>query len=145
MNRKVDELVGRILRRCVQQSNSVTSQLDEDVRVCYATLNMNSYEKVVQFLIPFQHRMENSLYDFNSGLRIEPNNVELLYSKAVALRELNRDINETIAAYETFLSVAPKDHRKVSEAYYAMGICCFRSDLSHNPIDLMKTFYMKGK
>ena len=165
MDRRVEEIVNRVLGRCVKQSNSVTSQLDEDVRVCYATLNMHSYEKAVQFLHSckqkypksiyffllsgamngFLHRLNDALYDFNSGLVIESNNIELLYNRAVILRQLGQDNNEAIAAYEKFLSLAPKDHRKVPEAYYAMGICHFQRDGPVALTDSVKKFYMKGK
>ncbi|CAF5140758.1 unnamed protein product, partial [Rotaria sp. Silwood1] len=134
-------MVNRVLCRCTKESNSVASQLDEDVRLCYATLHINSFELIDQFLgsctqkYPksiyfflisgavngFLCRPDVGLYNINNGLEIEPDNCELLYHKAVLLRHLamnmnmDMDMDEAIKAYQTFLRVAPKDHRKVPE------------------------------
>ncbi|CAF1212103.1 unnamed protein product [Rotaria magnacalcarata] len=165
LHKRVSEVVDRVLYRCTKESNSVASQLDEDVRVCYVTLHINSYELIDEFLplckqkYPksiyffltsgavngFLRRPEVGLYNINNGLEIEPDNCELLYHKAVMLRHLGRDIHEAITAYQKFLSVAPKDHRKVPEVYYEMAICYMLGYTPDLAIDRMMKLYMEGK
>ncbi|CAF1311162.1 unnamed protein product [Adineta steineri] len=163
IHQKIEETVDRILHRCSTNNKSIdaASQLDEDVRICYAVLHMESLTEIVQFLASCQQKYPKSvylfqlnaiancslrqyetvLYSINNGLDIEPNNYELLYHRAVALRFVGNDMKETIKAYETFLVNAPKDHRKVPEAYYAMANCYFvqekRQDITNN---VKKTF-----
>lgn len=70
----------------------------------------------------FWQKYADALLDCNTGLKLDPNNCDLLYTKAVASRLLpDIDRQDVILAYENFLSVAPKDHRKVPESYYAMA------------------------
>jgi TPR repeat protein/DNA-binding SARP family transcriptional activator len=165
MHKRVSKMVDRVLCRCTKESNSAASQLDEDVRVCYATLNINSYEVIDQFLgqckqmYPnsiyffllsgavngFLRRPRDGLYNINCGLEIEPDNYELLYHKAVLLRHLGIDIDEAIKAYQTFIKVAPKDHRKVPEAYYEMAICYVNDCTPDVAIDWVKKLYKEGK
>ncbi|CAF1182899.1 unnamed protein product [Adineta steineri] len=143
MHKKVSNIIERVLSRCKQESNFIVSQLDEDVRVCYATLNINSYgiieefvelckqkyPKSVYFFLTsgavhgFRRQSDAGLYNINNGLEIEPENYELLYHKAVLLRHIGRDMNEAITAYQKFIKIAPKDHRKIPEAYYEMAQC----------------------
>ncbi|CAF4232928.1 unnamed protein product [Rotaria sp. Silwood2] len=165
LHKRVSEVVDRVLCRCTKESNSIASQLDEDVRLCYATLHMNSYELIDQFLAPckqkypksiyfflasgaangFLRRPDIGLYNINNGLEIEPDNCELLYHKAVLLRHLGIDIDEAIKAYQTFLRVAPKDHRKVPEAYYEMAICYIQGYTPNVAIDWVKKLYVEGQ
>ncbi|CAF1518655.1 unnamed protein product [Adineta steineri] len=143
MHKKVSNIIQRVLSRCKNESNFIVSQLDEDVRVCYATLNINSYgiieefvelckqkyPKSVYFFLTsgavhgFRRQSDTGLYNINNGLEIEPENYELLYHKAVLLRHIGRDMNEAITAYQKFIKIAPKDHRKIPEAYYEMAQC----------------------
>jgi hypothetical protein len=88
---------------------------------------------------------EVGLYNINNGLPIEPENYELLYHKAVLLRHIGIDIDEAIKAYQTFLRVALKDHREVSEAYYEMAICYFNSSTPNSGIDSVKKLNKEGK
>ncbi|CAF3804048.1 unnamed protein product [Rotaria sordida] len=171
MHTKVSEVVNTVLYRCTKESNSVPSQVDEDVRLCYATLNINSFELIDQFLTSCKQKYPKSIYFFllsgavngflrqpdvglyniNNGLEIEPDNCELLYHKAVLLRHLamnmniDMDIDEAIKAYQTFLRVAPKDHRKVPEAYYEMAICYTQGYTPDVAIDWVKKLYMEGQ
>ena len=162
---KVYELVKRVLDRCTKGSNSVDSQLDEDVRVCYTTLNMNSYQLVIDFLGPCKQKYPKStilflisgavhgflrqaaagLFDINNGLQIEPDNYELLYHKAVLLRHIGKDMDEAIEAYKKFLRIAPKDHRKVPEVYYEMAICYMQGYTPDVGLNEAKNLYEKGK
>ena len=166
MHKRVTELVDRVLYRCTKESNSVASQIDEDVRLCYATLHLNSDQLIDQFLGPckqkypssiyfflisgvangFLRRPEQGLYNINCGLEIEPDNYELLYHKAVLLRHIRKDMDEAIKAYQTFLRVAPKDHRKVPEVYYEMVICYLQGDMPDAArMDTVIQLYREGK
>ena len=165
MHKGVSDVIDRVLTRCTQVSSSVGFQLDEDVRLCYATLHMNSYELIDEFLGPckqkypksiyfflisgavngFLRRPRDALYNINQGLLIEPENCELLYHKAVLLRHLGIDIDEAIKAYQTFLRVAPKDHRKVPEVYYEMAICYAYNYMPDVARDSVIKLYKEGK
>jgi tetratricopeptide (TPR) repeat protein len=164
-HKRVSDVIDRVLGRCTKESNSAASQLDEDVRLYYATLHINSYELIDQFLGPckekypksihfflisgavngFLRRPQVALYHINNELMIEPENYELLYHKAVLLRHLGIDIDEAIEAHRTFLQVAPKDHRKVPEAYYEMAICYRKGDTLDVAIDAINKLYKEGK
>ncbi|CAF4121941.1 unnamed protein product [Rotaria sordida] len=169
MHKRVSEVIDRVLCRCTKESNSVPSQVDENVRLCYATLNMNSFELIDQFLTSckqeypksiyffllsgavngFLRRSDVGLYNINNGLEIEPDNCELLYHKAVLLRHLamnmNMDMDEAIKAYQTFLRVAPKDHRKVPEVYYEMAICYVQGYTPEVAAPWVKKLYTEGQ
>jgi tetratricopeptide (TPR) repeat protein len=157
---KLTELVDRVLRRC----NTTVSQLDEDTRTCYAGLNMDSPTLVINFLNSckqkypksiyffelsasmngFLGQYDSTLYETNLGLEIDPNYCPLLYDKAGALRLLEKDMNEAIEAYRAFLAVAPKDHRKVPDSYYAMSMCYLMSK-NDQSLENATKMYQKGE
>jgi tetratricopeptide (TPR) repeat protein len=87
-------------------------------------------------------RYEVSLYNSNAGLNIDPQNCELLYFKAAALRLIDEHIREAIKAYRTFLEVAPKDHRRVPESYYAIASCYLKR---HGSMSFVKKTYKQGE
>ena len=138
---KLRNLVDRVLRRC----NDTVPQLDEDTRICYASLNKDSPKQLIYFLSLCKQKYPKSicffelsaamngflgqyditLYEANLGLEIDRNCCQLLYDKAGALRLLQTDVDEAIKAYRAFLAVAPNDHRKVPDSYYAMTMCYF--------------------
>ena len=114
---------------------------DIDTQICYVYLRPDEFEQNGQLLNEWKSKNPNSidlyiisadtncflqkyadaLLDCNTGLQLDPNNCDLLYTKAVASRLLHDiDRHDVILAYEKFLSVAPKDHRKVPESYYAI-------------------------
>ncbi|UJR16848.1 hypothetical protein I4U23_003747 [Adineta vaga] len=166
VHQKAEEIVDRVLHRCTTDRKSihVDSQLDEDVRICYAVLHMDSSKEIVQFLGPCQQKYpistyflqlnaiancslkeyETVLYIINTGLEIESDNHELLYHRAVALRLIKNDMSETIKAYQAFLRIAPKDHRKVPESYYAMASCYFVQEKQQDITDNVKKTYQQG-
>ncbi len=143
MRLKTDEIVDRVLHRCNTELNDAVSQLDEDARICYAVLHMDSKELIARFLGPCKQKYpksiyffelssavngwlgqyETTLYDANTGLEINSNCSQLLYYRAVALRMIGKDMDDAINAYRAFLAMAPRDHRKVPESYYAMASC----------------------
>jgi hypothetical protein len=87
MHKRVTEVVERVLGRCTKVSNSVASQLDEDVRLCYATLHFNSYELIDQFLGPCKQKYPKSIYFF------------LISGAANGFLRQPRDAYEAIKAY----------------------------------------------
>ena len=165
MRQQTVHIVNEVLHRCGLQYKTSTSQLDEDVRICHIGLHRHSDERIEQFLKQsmnkypktiffielsiisrqLQGHYETSLDLANKGLKINPKNCELLYLRAVALRYLGTNITETLKAYETFLNLAPIDHRKVPESYYAMGNCHLSTDESQHIQNIIRELYSKGE
>jgi tetratricopeptide (TPR) repeat protein len=165
LHKRVSNIIERVLSRCTKEPNSIVSQLDEDVRLCYAILHFNSYGLIEQFLTQckeqypksmyfflasgavngFRRQSDAGLYDINNGLEIEPDNCELLYHKAILLRHIGKDMDEAIKAYQKFLTVAPKDHRKVPEAHYEMAICYMKAYTPDVAAGLVLKLYKEGK
>ncbi|CAF1028525.1 unnamed protein product [Adineta steineri] len=170
MRQRIEEIVDHVLHRNSLEFNVNNSQSDEDARICYAVLHMDSHALVAKFLEQCKEKYPKSIHFFelsatvhgwldqyetaiyvaNSGLKVDPDYYELLYYKAVALRLLDKDLNEAIEAYRTFLAAAPKDHRKVPESYYAMA-CCYIARLKDNGmidkgmIDIVEKTYKEGE
>jgi TPR repeat protein len=165
IHQRIETTIDRVLQRCNTESNTLVSQLDEDVRTCYATLHMDSHKLIIQFLEPCKQKYPRSiyfydlsaclnfslknyaasLYDINTGLELDPTYCELLYQKAMLLAILNEDIDIIIQAYQAFLAVTPKDHPEVPESYYAMAMCYLVRDKSTGSIDTAKKMYEQGK
>ena len=124
-------------------------ELDQDARVCIAGMSLGNPKFIIEFLseslkkypnnkeflyfrgsaYAFEQKYEEALRDHLKFLELEPENYDVLYFKAVDYRLMNSP--KAIEAYEKFLVKAPADHRKVPEAYYAMGACAFtRNELS---------------
>jgi TPR repeat protein len=114
-----------------------------DAQICYVYFHSDALEQNAKFLNKwklknpksvhlydvsaavncFLKRYQAALLDCNTGLKLDSMNDKLLYTKAVALRQLpNIDQNDIVAAYQKFLAAAPNDHRKVPESYYAMAL-----------------------
>ncbi|CAF0829268.1 unnamed protein product [Rotaria sordida] len=165
IRQKIVKIVEGVLYRCKTQSIHINSQLDEDARNCYATLHLDSYELILKFLdlckqnYPksarffelsasangFLKRFEAALYETNQGLEIDPNNDELLYFKAVALRLMDHHRNEAIEAYQKFLEVAPNDHRYIPESFYEMATCYLKHNMSLDEENIIKNLYRQGE
>ncbi|CAF1239650.1 unnamed protein product [Didymodactylos carnosus] len=147
------------------QCESKQSQLDEDARVCFGFLHMNSLQSTVEFLTvciqmypksPFFLELRGSLYgfmqkydeglaDFNAALQLVPADEEFLYDRAAMLRLIKHcDLNETVVAYDKFAKSAPFDHRKLPEAYYAAATCCLANTTMENHVELTEKYYEKG-
>ena len=90
-------------------------------------------------LLCFEKKWSNALEDFNAILKEEPNNIMSLYLKAFVLHEMQRS-DEVIDGLNLFLSLAPKDHRKVPMSYYILAECY----LSLKNVTKAKEFYEKG-
>jgi TPR repeat protein len=165
MHQRFEEIIDRVLQRCNTRSNAMVSELDEDARTCYATLHMDSHQLIVQFLEPCKqkyprsiyffdlsaflkralNKYEDSLYDINTGLELDPTYCELLYQKAMLLSMLNEDLDKIIEAYQAFLAIAPKDHPEVPESYYSMAMCYLIRDKNIGSIDMATKTYELGK
>ncbi|CAF5061505.1 unnamed protein product, partial [Rotaria sp. Silwood1] len=161
---KVGKIVDQVLRRCKAMPGYPASQLDEDARICYASLHMDSHELIDEFLNSCKQKYPKSIYFFelstsingwlerydavvynaNAGLELDPTNSELLIDKAVAWRQLENHNKEAVETYKSFLAVAPKDHRKVPDAYYSMAMC-YLALQTHDGLDVSKKMYEQGK
>jgi len=93
----------------------------------------------------FLSRYDDTLYDANTRLEIDPNYYELLYDKFVALRLVGKNMNEIIEAYRAFLALAPKDDRKVPESYYAMASCYLVRHKTEGIADIVQETYKEGE
>jgi len=131
-----------IVKQAFKNTNDEMCELDKNARICYVNLGMDSWEHLLTFikcslqkypeektfhrLLPdicgFLFRHDEALNGIENGLKLFPDDVGLLYSRGVHLRQSESRANdEVIEAYEKFLSVAPKDHHKIPESYYAIG------------------------
>ncbi|CAF4695946.1 unnamed protein product [Rotaria sp. Silwood1] len=164
MREKVGKIVDEVLRRCREMPDYPASQLDEDARVCYASLRMDSHELIDQFLNSCKQKYPKSIYFFelstaingwlqrydtvvynaNTGLELDPTNSNLLIDKAVAWRLLENHNKEAVEAYKSFLAAAPKDHRQVPDAYYSMAMCYLALEM-HDGLEVSKKMYEQGK
>ncbi|CAF0963609.1 unnamed protein product [Adineta steineri] len=154
-----------IVDHVLTQGKSKQSQLDEDARVCFGWLHMNSLQPTIEFLsvcirmypkshfflelrgslYGFLEKYEEGLADFNTALHLAPDCYKFLYDRAVMLRLVNPPaLNEAVLAYNQFLKSAPVDHRKVPEAYYATGNCYLANSQLQNHMKLAEEYYEKG-
>jgi TPR repeat protein len=165
MERQIEDIVERVRQRCCSKLNSSISQLDEDVRTCYVVLHMDLPKSIIQFLGPCKQKYpksvfflefsaamscilghyEAALYDARAGLKIYPNHCELLYLKAVLLSVLEKDVGEILGAYQAFLGVAPNDHSKVPESYYAISGCLLAHSEDNDSMTMIKEIYKQGE
>lgn len=79
-------------------------------------------QKIFSFLgssCAFSQKYDKAIKTFDSGLKIDPSDYELIYLKNAVHRIINdKQGKET---YLMFLDLSPKDHRKVPEAYYSLA------------------------
>ena len=96
----------------------------------------------------FQKQVELGLMDLQQAVILHPQNDQYHYDFAVALRLKNR-VEEAIRAYEQFLQMAPKDHRKVPAAYYAISVLWLcktdMTDIKKVNMQMMMTHWTKGQ
>jgi hypothetical protein len=60
-------------------------------------------------------------------MKLSQNDYEIMYDKSFAMTlSEDYDQNDTINAYLQFLDIAPKDHRKFPESYYAIAVLLLR-------------------
>jgi len=125
--------------------NKKNDELDLSARICYMFMKMSDMKPTINFITEslriypnncfmldlrgslncFLKNYTDAILDFNRILEIDKENYDALYSKAAALRlnEKSDNFKQAIKLYELFIKLAPKDHRKVPESYYAIGYC----------------------
>eukprot|EP01098_Paradermamoeba_levis_P009145 TRINITY_DN3795_c0_g1_i4.p1 TRINITY_DN3795_c0_g1~~TRINITY_DN3795_c0_g1_i4.p1 ORF type:complete len:643 (-),score=126.93 TRINITY_DN3795_c0_g1_i4:101-2029(-) len=133
------DLVNKVLKKASKEP----SEMEENARICYAGMQGGAGQPTIDFLTAslkrfpnsitlrglrgclysFAQQHEDSLRDHNAALDIDPNDIETLYVRAATLRLIQGQERKSIEAYQKFLSLAPKDHRKVPESCYAMAMC----------------------
>jgi len=132
-----------IIVRVLKKTKGQVCKLNEDARICYIFLKeFNEMELTIKFITDslqiypkcrtmienrgyrnnFRKKFHGSLIDFNKAIELEPENYSLIYLKATALRQMQKN-SEAIKAYKEFLKKAPVCDRKVPQTYYYMGIC----------------------
>ncbi|CAF3999454.1 unnamed protein product [Rotaria sp. Silwood2] len=165
MEENIKNIIDRVFQRCCCDSDPMNLQLDEDVRVCYVVLHIDSpklnrqfldsckekYPKSV-FFLEFSAAMnvrlgqfEATLKDIYVGLEIDSNYYELLFINAILFIVTGKEINEIIKAFQHFLAVAPSDHCKVLESYYLMASSYLASGTNDDSISLVKKLYQQGQ
>jgi len=142
---KLLSLVYKELRKLIGKSQP--SLLDYDLRVCLIHFRNNLHEENLAFIneslkiypekpylyllqgniLNLLNRHEESLETSIRALAKFPTDVDVLYNRAVHARlvqsKLTMDqVHDTIQAYEKYLLYAPKDERRVPEAYYSMAL-----------------------
>lgn len=140
--------------------NQDPSNFELDVRVCYIALRFHSMDEmfevcevsikrfpnevyfydIQQCILGFTQRYSEGLTKANKSLQKFPDSVPLLYNKAVHTRLSEKKPELIIDAYEKFIAIAPKDHRKIPECYYVIAT----HHLQQENMDSCKKFYDRG-
>ncbi|XP_065639984.1 uncharacterized protein LOC136072655 [Hydra vulgaris] len=150
----------KIVNSVIKKNNNQKSEIDYFARICFAYLNCGDYKLVDNFLTSslkiypgdsemlhllgcnylLLNQYENSLKTFEFACSLDPSNYEYIYSKAVALRLLEK--SDAKQFYEKFISIAPADHCRIPESYYSIGLCFFKKD--HDYLNSISFYYNKG-
>jgi len=121
--------------------SSVIKQLEKCIKM-YPE-NVHFYH-IISTLYGHRGDHKSGLVYAERGLKRFPTDVNLLYIKAVHLREKNFSANskktELIKAYNDFVQNAHEDHSKVPEAYYALATLFIPDDKR-----MMEFYYECGK
>jgi tetratricopeptide (TPR) repeat protein len=137
------------------------SELEENVRVIIAYLNLKNQNEVSRLDFfkksidkypmnkylhifsgccnAFAGKYEKAIKNFEDALRIDPSDFDIIYNKAACLRIIGSD--KQIKAYQEYLNLAPSDHRKVPESYFAMSLYYF---FKETQLDKAEELYLKG-
>ncbi len=148
-------------------------ELDMKIRYCYCVLNLKRrilmndqypleilkegvrrypdnchYACIILTSLTSKGEYEEGMSYATEACKIFPKNEDLLYSRAVMLMSNESTPNcEMMQAYKDFLDSAPRDHRKVPEAYYNLSGVYLREFL-HQPTEqnwqLMESTYERG-
>jgi len=86
----------------------------------------------------FEQKWDDALIDFEIATKIDPKCYESLYFKFSALFQSKRR-KECIESFTKFLSIVPKDYRKLPHAYYTMALAVMSENL-----EKAKEFYEEG-
>ena len=173
INEKQREKAIKITEEIIGENENKNSNVDCDARICYMYLKpyksieftSKSLEKYPENLAMLEYRgcmycfekeWDKALIDFNTLLKVDPNNFKYLYHKAAALFQCLDSTKKTvekteinIKAFEKFLENSPKDYKKVPEAYYAMAnlsltIISKQPKNEKNCLESVRTYYEKG-
>lgn len=136
--------IREILLTIIKEKRS--SKTDEDSRIIYSSItglnvefleeSVQKYKKSIALVTmlgcaySFRKDYEKALARFNLASELDPINYEVLYHKAATLR-LHSKLSDARKYYLQFLHLAPKDHRKLPEAYYAIGNCFIFDTTNH--------------
>ncbi|CAF0868108.1 unnamed protein product [Brachionus calyciflorus] len=123
-------------------SLNLNDNLNFNSSLCYMHMIYSNYEQTILFIddclkkysnclqmhlikgsiFCFMNRFEDALKEFDFLIQKEKDNFEYFYSKAETLKNL-RKFDDALSNFEFFIKNAPKDHRKIPEAYYSIGEC----------------------
>lgn len=149
----------RIATNIIHLYQDIKSDIDENARICYMFgkneqfpidfLNecIKKYPNSYKFLsmrsswYGSKGQNKKALQDCNTLLEKYPNNAVVFFNKAVIYDLIKGKRSESIICYKRFINKAPKDHRKIPEAYY--GIATHYIMLNHN-IKKVKEYYKLG-
>lgn len=155
----LEDKINNICINIIREHENIFSNIDENARICYI-LNKNP-KNIIDFISKcvkkypnsyyflwirscfynFLQQREEALQDINILLDKYQNDIEALYCKAVTLRLSKGKSLESIKFYNKFINFAPKDHRKIPESYYGIGVCYI--SLNYN-IKKIKEYYKLG-
>ena len=127
------------------KNKNIVSEFDKNTRICYLYNHMEDHIRSLEFAsisarkypqcklffvfkgiaLNFMDRRPEGLVEFNAALKLDPENIEILYHKAATLRLIEGKFEEALKTYEIFLSKCPVDHRKIPESYYAIALLHF--------------------
>jgi tetratricopeptide (TPR) repeat protein len=125
------------LERIITRFGDKADKVDESARILYLFLKNLQNDVLAESLAKYpesnwlrkaagcvkcaKQQFLESVDDFDAVLKSNPKDIETLYNKATALKFANK-IDEAIEAFELFIKISPKDHRKIPEAHYAIGL-----------------------
>lgn len=124
------------------------SDFECDLRVCYVSLRFVSMDEMLEFCDVSIRRFPNEPYFYyiqqcilgtldrhpealrkaNQSLKLFPDCISLRYNKAVHTRLSGKKPPPYIEAYESFMAIAPSDHRKIPECYYVIAAYYLKDD-----------------
>jgi len=160
--------LGNFISQILKQSANEISDFNQAIRNCLLFINLPNHQFCLEFAssclekypknsnffvwkgiaLNFMDRRKEGLVEFDNALKLDPENIEILYHKAATLRYIDDKFEEALKTYEIFLLSCPKDHRKIPECYYAMSTIylmkkdmlraknCYESGISQEKVQL---------
>jgi tetratricopeptide (TPR) repeat protein len=125
------------LESIIARFRDKTDKLDESARIVYLFLKDLKNDVLEQSLEKYpesnwlrkaagrvkctKQQLLEAVEDFDAVIKSNPKDFETLYNKCTALKFAGK-LDESIEAFELFIRISPKDHRKIPEAHYAIGL-----------------------
>lgn len=126
----------------IKSSNNESNKMDEDVRFIYGTLIFSNLEEVYQFLkislkkypksisllqlnmivCGYLNKCEEGYKNSILARSIEPDNVDYIYMQAKFESDDINKLEDAIETFNLFLSKAERDHHKIPNTYYTLGL-----------------------